>query len=54
VATVLSATIGSATQFKSGRQLAAWIGLVPRQFSTGGKPKLGGISKRGMAICAVL
>ena len=41
------ATIGSAAQFKSGRQLAAWIGLVPRQFSTGGKPKLGGISKRG-------
>ncbi|QRM33779.1 IS110 family transposase [Microvirga sp. VF16] len=39
--------IGSATQFKSGRQLAAWLGLVPRQFSTGGKPKLGGISKRG-------
>jgi transposase len=47
VATALSATIGSAAQFKSGRQLAAWIGLVPRQFSTGGKPKLGGISKRG-------
>ncbi len=47
VATALSATIGSVAQFKSGRQLAAWIGLVPRQFSTGGKPKLGGISKRG-------
>jgi transposase len=47
VATALSATIGSATQFRSGRPLAAWIGLVPRQFSTGGKPKLGGISKRG-------
>jgi transposase len=50
VATALSATIGSATQFKSGRQLAAWIGLIPRQFSTGGKPKLGGISKRGDGV----
>lgn len=47
VATALSATIGSAEQFKSGRQLAAWLGLVPRQYSTGGKPRLGGISKRG-------
>lgn len=47
VATALSATIGSAKQFKSGRQLAAWLGLVPKQYSTGGKPRLGGISKRG-------
>ena len=47
MATALSATIGSAAQFKSRRQLVACIGLVPRQFSTGGKPKLGGISKRG-------
>jgi transposase len=46
VATALSATIGSAAQFKSRRQLVACIGLVPRQFSTGSKPKLGGISKR--------
>jgi transposase len=30
-----------------GRDLAAWLGLVPRQFTTGGKPKLLGISKRG-------
>jgi transposase len=33
--------------FKNGRQLAAWIGLVPRQHSTGGKPRLLGMSKRG-------
>lgn len=39
--------ISNAADFKNGRHLAAWIGLVPRQFSTGGKPKLLGISKRG-------
>src|SRR5258708_32671716 len=33
--------------FARGRRMAAWLGLVPRQFSTGGKPTLGGISKRG-------
>ena len=33
--------------FDHGRDLAAWLGLVPRQFTTGGKPKLLGISKRG-------
>ena len=33
--------------FGKGRELAAWLGLVPRQYSTGGKPKLLGISKRG-------
>jgi transposase len=32
--------------FRSGRELAAWIGLVPRQYTTGGKPKLGGIGRR--------
>lgn len=41
------ASIGDATAFANGRQLAAWIGLVPRQHSSGGKPKLLGISKRG-------
>jgi transposase len=46
-ATALFAAIGDATAFKSGRQLAAWIGLVPRQFSSGGKPRLLGITKRG-------
>lgn len=46
-ATALIAAIGDATQFKNGRQLAAWLGLVPREHSTGGKPRLLGISKRG-------
>jgi transposase len=46
-ATALIAAIGDATQFKNGRQLAAWLGLVPREHSTGGKSRLLGISKRG-------
>jgi transposase len=46
-ATALIAAIGDATQFKNGRQLSAWLGLVPREQSTGGKPRLLGISKRG-------
>jgi len=46
-ATALVATVGNASDFKNGRQLAAWLGLVPRQHSTGGKPTLLGISKRG-------
>ncbi len=46
-ATALVATIGDASQFHSARQLAAWLGLVPRQHSTGGKVRLGRISKRG-------
>jgi transposase len=46
-ATALIAAIGDVTQFKNGRQLAAWLGLVPREHSTGGKPRLLGISKRG-------
>src|SRR5918999_5553952 len=46
-ATALIAAIGDVTQFKNGRQLAAWLGLVPREHSTGGKPRLRGISKRG-------
>jgi transposase len=46
-ATALIAAIGDATQFKNGRQLAAWLGLVPKEHSTGGKPRLLGISKRG-------
>ena len=39
--------ISNAADFKNGRHLAAWVGLVPRQFSTGGKTTLLGISKRG-------
>ncbi len=46
-ATALVATIGDARQFKSGRELAAWLGLVPRQNSSGNKHRLGRISKRG-------
>ncbi len=46
-ATALVATIGNPAAFKSGRELAAYLGLVPRQTGTGGKVRLGGISKRG-------
>ena len=46
-ASALVASIGDARTFKSGRQLAAWLGLVPRQNSSGGKERLLGISKRG-------
>ena len=46
-ATALCAAVGDARAFERGRDLAAWLGLVPRQATTGGKPKLLGISKRG-------
>ncbi len=46
-ASAMIASIGNATCFENGRQLAAWLGLVPRQHSSGGKPLLQGISKRG-------
>jgi transposase len=46
-ATALAAAIGDAATFARGRDLAAWLGLVPRQATTGGKPRLLGISKRG-------
>src|SRR5262252_2709339 len=46
-ATALVAAVSNASAFKNGRQFAAWIGLVPRQHSTGGKPRLLGMSKRG-------
>jgi transposase len=46
-ATAMVASVGDARNFKNGRQLAAWLGIVPRQHSTGGKPTLLGISKRG-------
>ena len=46
-ATALTAAIGNGTAFRKGRDLAAWLGLVPRQHSTGGKARLLGISKRG-------
>lgn len=46
-ASALVASIGDAKNFESGRQLAAWLGLVPKQHSSGGKSNLLGISKRG-------
>ena len=46
-ASALVASIGEAKNFENGRQLAAWLGLVPRQHSSGGKPTLLGISKCG-------
>lgn len=47
IATALIAAVDDGQHFSSGRALAAWIGLVPRQYTTGGKPRLGGIGKRG-------
>ena len=46
-ATAFVASIGKAETFGRGRDLAAWLGLVPRQMTTGGKPRLLGITKRG-------
>lgn len=46
-ATALVAAIGDVSTFARGRDLAAWLGLVPRQVTTGGKPRLVGITKRG-------
>jgi transposase len=48
------ATVGHAHEFANGRQFAAWLGLVPRQWSTGGKPRLGRITKRGDAYLRTL
>ena len=62
-ATAIAATVMDPKVFRSGRDFAAWIGIVPRQESTGGKQKLGPISKRGdrylrrilvVGACAVL
>src|SRR2546430_15403524 len=47
VATAVVSAIGNGAAFHKGREFAAWLGLVPRQWSTGGKAKLLGISKRG-------
>jgi transposase len=46
-ATALAATVADAKSFRSGRELAAWLGLVPRQSSSGGHERLGGITKMG-------
>ena len=47
LASALVATVAEPKAFKSGRNLAAWIGLVPKQNSSGGKERLGGITKQG-------
>ena len=47
VATALVGTVGDPRQFKNGRQFAAWVGLTPKQRSSGGKTTLGGITKHG-------
>ncbi|RKK00103.1 IS110 family transposase [Pseudoroseomonas wenyumeiae] len=46
-ATAIAATVPDATAFRSGRDFAAWLGLTPRQNSSGGKDRLGSITKRG-------
>jgi transposase len=46
-ASALVASVGDAKPFRNGRAFAAWLGLVPRQYSTGGKPRLGHITKQG-------
>ena len=46
-ASALVATVGDFKQFRNGAQFGAWLGLTPRQNSSGGKPSLGGITKRG-------
>jgi transposase len=48
------ASVGHAHEFANGRQFAAWLGLVPRQWSTGGKARLGRITKRGDAYLRTL
>jgi transposase len=47
ISTALVAAVGNAREFRNGRHLAAWLGLVPRQHSSGGQQRLLGISKRG-------
>ena len=47
IATAIATTVPDPNVFRSGREFAAWLGLVPRQNSTGGKTRLGGITKRG-------
>lgn len=54
IATALIAAVGDVSVFKNGREMAAWLGLVPRQHSTGGKIQLSGISKRGDSYLRML
>ncbi|TAL44419.1 MAG: IS110 family transposase [Salinibacterium sp.] len=53
-ALAMVSTVGAAHEFKSARQFAAWLGLVPSQWSTGGKSRLGRITKRGDAYLRML
>ena len=53
-ASAIVASVGSATTFASARQFAAWLGLTPRQHSSGGKTVLGRISKRGDVVLRTL
>lgn len=53
-ALAIVATVGNASDFRNGRQFAAWLGLVPRQWSTGGKTRLGRITRRGDAYLRTL
>src|SRR5437588_477976 len=52
IATAIAMTVADPSIFRSGREFAAWLRLVPRQNSTGGKARRGGISKRGTVISA--
>lgn len=52
LASALVGTIADPRAFKTGRNLAAWIGLVPKQNSSGGKERLGGITSRATDTCA--
>ena len=53
-ATAMLAMVGNGHEFKSGRQFAAWLGLVPSQYSSGGKARLGRITKAGDAYLRTL
>jgi transposase len=54
IATATVAAVGNGHMFRSGRDMAGWLGIVPSQHSTGGKPTLGRISKRGNAYLRAL
>ncbi len=54
VSTALIAAVDNGAAFKRARDMSAWLGLVPKQYSTGGKSNLGGISKRGNAYLRMM
>ena len=54
ISTAMVAAIGTGEAFGRGRDFAAWVGLVPRQYSTGGRTVLGRISKRGSRYLPML